>query len=101
MRAWTVRDSLELYNIPNWGRGFFSVNERGRVEVRPRGPESPAIDLLSLVQDLTGRGVRSPMLVRFSDILASRVRGLARRLPELDRASRSTRAASAASTRSR
>ncbi len=78
MRAWTIRDSLELYNVPNWGRGFFSVNERGHLEVRPRGPESPAIDLLSLVQDLKGRGVRSPMLVRFSDILASRVRGLAR-----------------------
>ena len=77
MRAWTVRDSLELYNIPNWGRGFFSVNERGHVEVRPRGPERPGIDLLSLVQDLSGRGVRTPMLVRFSDILASRVHGLA------------------------
>jgi arginine decarboxylase len=78
MRAWTIRDSLELYNVPNWGRGFFSVNERGHLEVRPRGPEHPAIDLLSLVHDLKGRGVRSPMLVRFSDILASRVRGLAR-----------------------
>jgi arginine decarboxylase len=78
MRAWTVRDSLELYNVPNWGRGFFSVNESGHVEVRPRGAESPPIDLLSLVLDLRGRGVRTPMLVRFSDILAARVRGLAR-----------------------
>ena len=77
MRAWTIRDSLELYNVPNWGRGFFSVNEAGRVEVRPRGADQPPIDLLSLVQDLGGRGVRSPMLIRFSDILASRVRGLA------------------------
>jgi arginine decarboxylase len=78
MRAWTIRDSLELYNVPNWGRGFFAVNERGHLEVRPRGADGPAIDLLSLVHDLKGRGVRSPMLVRFSDILASRVRGLAR-----------------------
>jgi arginine decarboxylase len=76
MRAWTIRDSLELYNVPNWGRGFFSVNEAGHVEVRPRGADQPPIDLLSLVQDLGGRGVRSPMLIRFSDILASRVRGL-------------------------
>jgi arginine decarboxylase len=76
MRAWTIRDSLELYNVPNWGRGFFSVNDAGHVEVRPRGADQPPIDLLSLVQDLGGRGVRSPMLIRFSDILASRVRGL-------------------------
>jgi arginine decarboxylase len=77
MRAWTIRDSLELYNVPNWGRGFFSVNDAGHVEVHPRGADQPPIDLLSLVQDLGGRGVRSPMLIRFSDILASRVRGLA------------------------
>jgi arginine decarboxylase len=78
MRAWTVRDSLELYNVPNWGRGFFGVNDKGHVEVRARGADGPAIDLLGLVQDLEGRGVRTPMLVRFSDILAARVQGLAR-----------------------
>jgi arginine decarboxylase len=77
MRAWTIRDSLELYNVPNWGRGFFSVNDAGHVEVHPRGADQPPIDLLSLVSDLGGRGVRTPMLIRFSDILASRVRGLA------------------------
>ena len=27
MRAWTIRDSLELYNVPNWGRGFFGIND--------------------------------------------------------------------------
>jgi len=78
MRAWTVRDSLELYNVPNWGRGFFGVNDKGHVEVRARGADGPAIDLLSLVQDLQGRGVRTPMLVRFSDILAARVQSLKR-----------------------
>ena len=23
LRAWTVRDSAELYNVEGWGRGFF------------------------------------------------------------------------------
>ncbi len=77
MRAWTVRDSLELYGVPQWGKGFFSVNEKGRVEVRPGGKSGPGVDLLELVHDLQRRGVRSPMLLRFSDILASRVRSLA------------------------
>ena len=76
MRGWTVRDSLELYNVANWGAGFFGVNDRGHVEVRPQGDQGPGIDLLDLVQDLDQRGLRTPLLVRFSDILASRVRGL-------------------------
>ncbi len=75
-RGWTIRDSLELYNVANWGNGFFDINEKGRVEVRPRGGAGPGIDLLELVQDLKRRGLRTPLLVRFSDILASRVQGL-------------------------
>lgn len=78
MRGWTIRDSLELYNVPAWGAGFFSVNEAGHVAVRPRGKAGEEIDLLALVQDLQQRGLRTPLLIRFSDILASRVRGLSR-----------------------
>ena len=36
MDDWTVRDSLELYNVVNWGAGFFGINDSGRLEVRPR-----------------------------------------------------------------
>ncbi len=76
MRGWTVRDCLELYNVAAWGAGFFTVNNAGHVEVRPRGEGGPAVDLLDLVQDLQQRGLRTPLLVRFSDVLASQVRGL-------------------------
>ncbi len=75
MRAWTIRDCMELYNVPNWGAGFFSVNAQGHIEVQPRA-DGPRIDLLELVQDLQQRGLRTPLLVRFSDILAARVQGL-------------------------
>jgi arginine decarboxylase len=77
-RGWTVRDSLELYNVPNWGTGFFDINSKGHLEVMPRGSEGASIDLLELVQDLERRGLRAPLLIRFSDILASRVEGLSR-----------------------
>ena len=75
MRAWTVRDCMELYNVPSWGAGFFSINGKGHVEVQPR-PDGGSIDLLELVQDLQQRGLRPPLLIRFSDILAARVQGL-------------------------
>jgi arginine decarboxylase len=76
MRGWTIRDSLELYGVPSWGGGYFSVNPEGHVEVRPRGGSGPSIDMLELTQSLERRGLRTPLLIRFSDILASRVRGL-------------------------
>jgi len=76
MRGWTVRDSQELYHVPAWGAGFFGVNDAGRVEVHPRG-DAQTIDLLELVENIRRRGLRSPMLIRFSDILSARVRGLA------------------------
>jgi arginine decarboxylase len=76
MHGWTHRDSLELYNLEAWGAGFFTVNDRGHVEVRPQGPANGGIDLLELVRDLEQRGMRAPLLIRFSDILAARVRGI-------------------------
>ncbi|MEE2678755.1 MAG: biosynthetic arginine decarboxylase [Myxococcota bacterium] len=76
-RGWTIRDSLELYNVGNWGDGFFGINAEGNVSVQPRGAGQPSIDLLELTRNLTRRGLRTPLLVRFSDILAERVRGIA------------------------
>ena len=78
MRNWSLKDSAELYQVANWGAGFFDINERGHVQVTPRGPEGPAIDLYELLPGLQERGLKMPLLVRFSDIVASRVRGLSR-----------------------
>jgi arginine decarboxylase len=71
-----VRDAIELYNVHGWGRDFFSVNELGHVEVTPSGPGSAKIDLKELVDDLRNRGCNLPLLIRFSDILRTRVQQL-------------------------
>ena len=76
LRAWTVKDSLELYNVGGWGRDFFSINEAGNVAVTPAGPGSLPIDLKELVDDLRSRGLNLPILIRFSDILRTRVEQL-------------------------
>ena len=76
MSAWTTRDSLELYKVANWGADFFGINDEGHVQVSPRIGDASRIDLLELVQDLRRRGVRTPLLIRFTDILASRVQRL-------------------------
>jgi arginine decarboxylase len=73
MQVWSLRDSKELYNIATWGLGFFDINEKGHVAVYPRGPDAPAIDLTELVIELQRREIQLPILIRFSDILRTRV----------------------------
>jgi len=77
MRAWTVKDATELYNVKGWGRGFFTINEAGNVQVTPSGPDSPPIDLKALVDDIRSRGLNLPLLIRFSDILRTRIESMA------------------------
>ncbi|HET9314967.1 MAG TPA: biosynthetic arginine decarboxylase, partial [Vicinamibacteria bacterium] len=76
LRAWTVKDSLELYNVAGWGRDFFTINDAGHIEVTPAGQGSARIDLKELVDDLRSRGCNLPLLIRFSDILRTRVEQL-------------------------
>jgi arginine decarboxylase len=75
--SWTTSDSARVYGIENWGAGYFSVGENGSVSVHPQGPDGPSVDLMTLVQDIEKRGLHTPLLLRFSDILADRVRALA------------------------
>ncbi len=73
---WRVEDSLELYHLRAWGQGYFSVNASGHVVVRPDTTEQHEIDLYEVVEGLQARDLTTPVVVRFSDILAHRLRRL-------------------------
>ncbi|MCC7146361.1 MAG: biosynthetic arginine decarboxylase [Phycisphaeraceae bacterium] len=72
-RDWTVADAAELYGVHRWGHGYFSVNDRGHVAVHPTADSKLNIDLKSLVDELDQRGIQSPILIRFADILHHRL----------------------------
>ncbi len=72
MRKWRVEDSAELYNINGWGINYFSINDKGNVIVTPR-KDAAAVDMKELIDELTLRDVSTPVLVRFPDILDSRI----------------------------
>ena len=76
MRKWRIEDSVELYNIAGWGINYFSINEKGNVDVCPR-KDGIKIDLRELVDELQLRDVSSPMLIRFPDILDNRIEKMA------------------------
>ncbi|HEV8443969.1 MAG TPA: arginine decarboxylase, partial [Steroidobacteraceae bacterium] len=74
--AWSVDDSSELYQVSAWGKGYFSVNPAGHLVVRPDMNPTREIDLFDVVQGLKERELTAPVVVRFSDILAHRLRRL-------------------------
>jgi arginine decarboxylase len=75
--AWKVTDSVDLYQVDAWGKGYFSVNAAGHVVIRPTQDPSREIDLYDVVQGLKARDLHTPVVIRFSDILAHRLRHLA------------------------
>ena len=73
--SFTTRDAVRLYGIENWGQGYFDVNEQGHLLVRPARDER-SVDLYSLISRLRKRKARFPLLIRFPQILSTRVREL-------------------------
>src|SRR5512141_140574 len=78
--GWTTDKARALYNVDGWGAGFFDIDERGHVVVRPdkEHPERQ-LSLYDLSRDLEEQGVALPVLLRFSDILRSRIEALSER----------------------
>lgn len=77
LQGWSVGMARKLYRVAAWSEGYFDVDDAGRAMARPRrgGPE---IALPEVVEAVLGAGLRLPVLVRFTDILADRVHGLCR-----------------------
>ncbi len=72
-RKWNIADSSETFGVKYWGNGYFSVNDAGNVQAHPAGPEGARVDLKELVDEVARRGIGLPLLIRFSDVLRSRI----------------------------
>ncbi len=72
-----MHDASELYEVPRWGNGYFSVNPGGHVQVHPTKDPATGIDLKELIDRLQLRGIGLPVLVRFTDILKHRLHDIA------------------------
>jgi arginine decarboxylase len=79
--AWTPRDSARLYGLEEWGAPYFSASERGTVQVHPDG-DGRTIDLLDVVEGLSARHINPPVVIRFSGVLAHRMRHMRRAFDE-------------------
>jgi len=73
---WTTHDAEQLYGIRGWGQGYFSIGSNGHVLAHPTRDPQRSIDLHALVASLAQRGLETPLLIRFADASAQRVRDL-------------------------
>ena len=75
MEPFTKKDAESLYHINAWGNGYFHISDQGEVEVRlkDKAPQS-SISLLSIAKGLQERGMKMPVLLRFSNILDDRIK---------------------------
>src|SRR3954469_4742980 len=60
--GWTIEAAKALYNIEGWGAGFFDVNAKGHVVVRPDADHPDReLDLYELASDMEEQGVQLPV----------------------------------------
>lgn len=76
LHRWSTSDAAEIYGIERWGRGHFSISSKGNVAVAASEQVPPSAELLDVVEELRARGYSTPLLLRFSDILRSRIETL-------------------------
>jgi arginine decarboxylase len=69
-------EAAALYGIPYWGKGFFAVSEEGDLLVRPTREPSRSAALKQIVDEVALRGITTPMIIRFPQILSAAVANL-------------------------
>ncbi|MCG7871821.1 MAG: biosynthetic arginine decarboxylase [Candidatus Thiodiazotropha lotti] len=68
---WHQQQAEALYQLNQWGNGFFSINDQGHAEAITDGVRR--IDLKKLCEELAEQQLRPPLLLRFSDMLKRRM----------------------------
>lgn len=67
----------QVYGVENWSAGYFDINSKGNIIVRPAKDDPRYVDLKGLVDDLiTKHKLQIPLLIRFPQLLTSQLRTL-------------------------
>ncbi|EPR44697.1 arginine decarboxylase [Desulfovibrio sp. X2] len=74
LERWTVEQSAELYNIRNWGAGYFDVARDGHVVITPfLDNKKVRVSIPKIIKGLRERGLDMPVLLRVENILDSQI----------------------------
>lgn len=79
MKNVTLEEVIQTYGVESWGAGYFEVNRKGHLVVRPAEGDPRFVDIKELIDDLIEqRRLQLPILLRFPQILANQVNKLHR-----------------------
>jgi arginine decarboxylase len=86
MRNITLEEVIQTYGVENWGAGYFEVNRKGHLAVRPAEGDPRSVDIKELIDHLVEqRKLQLPILLRFPQILTNQLRKLHRSFAEASR----------------
>ncbi len=86
MRNITLEEVIQTYGVENWGAGYFEVNRKGHLAVRPAEGDPRSVDIKELIDHLVEqRKLLLPILLRFPQILTNQLRKLHRSFAEASR----------------
>ncbi|HEV8483832.1 MAG TPA: biosynthetic arginine decarboxylase [Blastocatellia bacterium] len=86
MRDITLEEVIQTYGVENWGAGYFEVNRKGHLAVRPAEGDPRSVDIKELIDDLVDqRKLQLPILLRFPQILTNQLKKLHRSFQEASR----------------
>jgi arginine decarboxylase len=74
--SFTVGDAAEIYGLDHWGGGYFNVASTGHLQVSPDRDPGRGVDIYRVVQDLARRGLKTPLLLRFPQLVEAQVKKL-------------------------
>jgi arginine decarboxylase len=79
MKNVTLDEVVQTYGVENWGAGYFEVNRKGHLAVRPAEGDARSLDVKELIDHLVDqRRVQLPILLRFPQILTNQLKKLQR-----------------------
>ncbi len=71
-----IDQTIETYGIDNWGADYFGVNRKGNLIVKAPENEALTADVKVIIDDLRKRGVNTPILLRFPQLIFGQIRKL-------------------------
>jgi arginine decarboxylase len=73
-QPWDIPSATSLYNIDRWGLGYFSINDRGNIQICPTQKQATPIDIMEVIAEAQSEyKLGFPMVLRFQDLLRHRV----------------------------
>ena len=76
MEKYGIDEMMNLYGMDSWGSGYFRINDEGHLLVTLSQDESRAVDVYREVRALAKKGLTTPIVLRFPQLLESQVNNL-------------------------